>query len=54
VHYNDYDVFKDPLEAFKQAVQDAGLEDKVRYLAHGDRFSFPLPFLTRPSRRDEY
>jgi len=40
IHYNDYDVFKSPLEDFRRAVQDAGLENKVRYLAHGETFTF--------------
>jgi L-ascorbate metabolism protein UlaG (beta-lactamase superfamily) len=40
IHYNDYDVFKEPLEAFEQAVVRAGLQDKVRYLLHGEIYSF--------------
>ncbi len=43
IHYNDYTVFKSPLEDFKQAVQQAGLEDKVHYLAHGDSYNFEIP-----------
>lgn len=40
IHYNDYDVFKDPLENFVRAVERAGLQDKVRYLYHGDSYDF--------------
>jgi L-ascorbate metabolism protein UlaG (beta-lactamase superfamily) len=40
IHYNDYDVFKDPLENFKRAVDRAGLQHKVRYLAHGETHRF--------------
>lgn len=40
IHYNDYDVFKEPLEVFQQAVQEAGLDARVKYLAHGETFSF--------------
>jgi L-ascorbate metabolism protein UlaG (beta-lactamase superfamily) len=40
IHYNDYDVFKDPLENFVRAVERAGLQDKVRYLYHGESYSF--------------
>lgn len=40
IHYNDYTVFKSPLEDFIQAVQDAGLEERVRYLSHGETYQF--------------
>lgn len=40
IHYNDYDVFKSPLEDFQQAVREAGWERRVRYLKHGDTFHF--------------
>jgi L-ascorbate metabolism protein UlaG (beta-lactamase superfamily) len=44
IHYNDYDVFKSPLEEFQNAVRAAGLEQKVIYLRHGDRYGFlPVP-----------
>lgn len=44
IHYNDYDVFKSPLEAFAREVQAAGLEQKVVYLAHGETYTFaPVP-----------
>jgi L-ascorbate metabolism protein UlaG (beta-lactamase superfamily) len=40
IHYNDYDVFKSPLEAFAREVQAAGLEQNVVYLAHGETYTF--------------
>jgi L-ascorbate metabolism protein UlaG (beta-lactamase superfamily) len=40
IHYNDYDVFRDPLEEFVHAVERAGLKDKIRCLAHGDSYEF--------------
>jgi L-ascorbate metabolism protein UlaG (beta-lactamase superfamily) len=40
IHYNDYPVFKSPLEDFRRAVAAAGLEQHVRYLAHGDTYTF--------------
>jgi L-ascorbate metabolism protein UlaG (beta-lactamase superfamily) len=40
IHFNDYAVFKSPLEDFKKAVAAAGLENKVRYLQHGDTYTF--------------
>jgi len=40
IHYNDYPVFKSPLEDFQKAVREAGLEDRVRYLHHGETFRF--------------
>jgi L-ascorbate metabolism protein UlaG (beta-lactamase superfamily) len=43
IHYNDYDVFKSPLEDFKKAVEEAGLRDRVHYLSHGDTYDFNVP-----------
>ncbi len=42
IHYNDYDVFRSPLEDFERAVGRAGLADRVRYLRHGETFRFTL------------
>jgi L-ascorbate metabolism protein UlaG (beta-lactamase superfamily) len=43
IHYNDYEVFKSPLEDFKRAVAAAGLEDRVKYLSHGETYDFEVP-----------
>ena len=43
VHYNDYNVFKSPLDDFKRAVTAAGFENRVRYLSHGDTYTFEVP-----------
>lgn len=43
IHYNDYDVFKSPLEDFKRAVEEAGLSEKVVYLNHGETYNFEVP-----------
>lgn len=43
IHYNDYEVFRSPLEDFKRAVEKAGFEYKVRYLAHGESYEFEVP-----------
>ena len=43
IHYNDYEVFTSPLEDFKRAVSEAGLEDRVHYLTHGDTYEFEVP-----------
>lgn len=40
IHYNDYDVFKSPLDDFKRAVERAGLADRVAYISHGEEFRF--------------
>jgi L-ascorbate metabolism protein UlaG (beta-lactamase superfamily) len=45
IHYNDYTVFKSPLEDFKSAVAEAGLEERVHYLSHGDTYEFEVPAL---------
>jgi L-ascorbate metabolism protein UlaG (beta-lactamase superfamily) len=42
IHYNDYTVFRSPLEDFMLAVEDAGLADRVRYLRPGDTHDFAL------------
>ncbi len=38
IHYNDYEVFKSPLENFKGVVATAGFEDRARYLSHGETY----------------
>jgi L-ascorbate metabolism protein UlaG (beta-lactamase superfamily) len=40
IHYNDYDIFRSPLDDFRRAVERAQLEDKLVYLAHGDVYEF--------------
>src|SRR5581483_758819 len=40
IHYNDYDVFKSPLEDFKQLARQAGIEDRIHYLSHGETYTF--------------
>lgn len=40
IHYNDYDVFKSPLSDFEREVRDAGLQNKVIYLKHGESYNF--------------
>ena len=42
IHYNDYEVFKSPLEDFKKAVEAAGFADRVRYLSHGETYDFEV------------
>lgn len=42
IHYNDYDVFKSPLEDFKRTAEEAGLSDKIVYLAHGETYNFEI------------
>ncbi|PLS76845.1 MAG: MBL fold metallo-hydrolase [Chloroflexi bacterium] len=43
IHYNDYTVFKSPLSDFQRSVREAGLEDRVRYLSHGETYTFQVP-----------
>ncbi|HEY9880004.1 MAG TPA: MBL fold metallo-hydrolase [Leptolyngbyaceae cyanobacterium] len=42
IHYNDYTVFKSPLDDFIKAVEAAGLQSKVKYLNHGDTYTFQV------------
>jgi L-ascorbate metabolism protein UlaG (beta-lactamase superfamily) len=47
IHYNDYDVFKSPLEDFKRAAEAAGFGDRIVYLAHGETYDFEVPLTKR-------
>jgi L-ascorbate metabolism protein UlaG (beta-lactamase superfamily) len=47
IHYNDYDLFKEPLDEFMRAVAAAGWQDRVRYLSHGEAYSFAPAFAGR-------
>jgi L-ascorbate metabolism protein UlaG (beta-lactamase superfamily) len=51
IHYNDYTVFKSPLEDFKAAVKAAGLEKQVVYLKHGDTYNFEIGASAESRRR---
>ncbi|KAI0757452.1 Metallo-hydrolase/oxidoreductase [Daedaleopsis nitida] len=42
IHYDDYDVFKSPLQDFQALVTEAGLDQKVVYLNRGDTYSFKV------------
>lgn len=42
IHYNDYTVFKSPLEDFMKAVTAAGLDERVKYLRHGESYTFKV------------
>lgn len=47
IHYNDYDVFKSPLEEFQTAVDNARLNSRARYLSCGDTYTFTVPLVRR-------
>jgi L-ascorbate metabolism protein UlaG (beta-lactamase superfamily) len=53
IHYDDYDVFKSPLEEFRSEARAAGLDARIRYVTRGQ--TIPLPPPTRkagsPRRR---
>ena len=51
IHYNDYTVFKSPLSDFQRHVRAAGLEERVRYLNHGDAYTFDVPIRSRTVQR---
>jgi L-ascorbate metabolism protein UlaG (beta-lactamase superfamily) len=42
IHYDDYDVFKSPLSDFQHEINEAGLKDRVRYLARGETYRFAI------------
>lgn len=43
IHYGEYTVMKSPIEDFQKAVREAGFEDRVRYLSHGETYAFEVP-----------
>jgi L-ascorbate metabolism protein UlaG (beta-lactamase superfamily) len=51
IHYNDYEVFKSPLEDFKKAVEAAGFSDRVKYLSHGETYNFAVAASRRQADR---
>jgi L-ascorbate metabolism protein UlaG (beta-lactamase superfamily) len=53
IHYNDYTVFKSPLEDFVKAVEEAGLSDRVAFLSHGETYEFKTPAVSRRPRPTE-
>jgi L-ascorbate metabolism protein UlaG (beta-lactamase superfamily) len=42
IHYGEYTVMKSPIEDFQKAVREARFEDRVRYLSHGETYSFRI------------
>lgn len=42
IHFNDYNVFASPIEDFKKAVKEAGLEDKVVFWDRGEEYKFKV------------
>jgi L-ascorbate metabolism protein UlaG (beta-lactamase superfamily) len=42
IHYNDYTVFKSPLEDFQRAVAAQELDSGVAYLSHGETYEFTV------------
>lgn len=42
VHYNDYTVFKSPIEDFLWHAKQAGLAEHVAFLEHGETYSFAV------------
>ena len=51
IHYNDYDVFKSPLEDFKRAATAAGLDKKMIYLDHGETYDFQISAMSENRKR---
>jgi len=47
VHYNDYTLFRSPLDDFKRLAANSDLRCDIRYLNHGDTYRFETP--NRPS-----
>lgn len=42
IHYNDYGIFKSPLSDFKRLIAISGLESRVIYLNHGNKYTFEV------------
>ncbi|TVY46855.1 UPF0173 metal-dependent hydrolase [Lachnellula occidentalis] len=42
IHFDDYDIMLSPLDDFKKAMTEAGLDKKVVYLDRGDNYKFSV------------
>lgn len=42
IHFDDYDVFKSPLDDFKKEIEKEGLTEKIVYLDRKDRYDFKV------------
>jgi L-ascorbate metabolism protein UlaG (beta-lactamase superfamily) len=40
IHYDDYTVFREPLDAFRAAAEQASLRTTIRYVARGETYRF--------------
>jgi L-ascorbate metabolism protein UlaG (beta-lactamase superfamily) len=40
IHYDDYPVFRSPLEDFQREIDAAGLRERVHYMRRGDEWTF--------------
>jgi L-ascorbate metabolism protein UlaG (beta-lactamase superfamily) len=47
IHYDDYDVFKSPLEEFQTAVSKTTLASRIHYLGRGETYTILLPTTIR-------
>lgn len=45
IHYNDYTIFKSPLEDFVAEVQKVHLDTEITYLSHGESYEWNVPLL---------
>lgn len=43
IHYDDYEIFRSPLEDFKLAAEAEGFANRVRYLARGETYRLEAP-----------
>ncbi len=43
IHYNDYGVFKSPLQDFQALARADGIDDRIRYLSHGESYRWQIP-----------
>ncbi|MFF4771766.1 MBL fold metallo-hydrolase [Microtetraspora fusca] len=48
IHYDDYEVFTSPLDDFRRRVEQAGLSDRVRYVARGETVRLPVVAAAAP------
>jgi L-ascorbate metabolism protein UlaG (beta-lactamase superfamily) len=47
VHYNDYGIFKSPLDQFLRKASEADLPCDIPALVHGDSFRFQVNLVRR-------
>lgn len=50
IHYDDFEVSQSPLSDPQEAIEEAGLGDRMAYVEHGDTVPFEVSVAQQSSR----